>query len=436
MLSIMAFACNQSFGQSFLDRLKKKAKETVEEKIINKTGNGIDNGIDKGIEKAGGAIKGSKSSKDESNNESSGNSTANMPKGNEKMQMNSSYAKYDFVPGEQVIYAADFKEERSGELPQDWNSNGNAIVSTLSGSEVNWLRIMQRTLVLSSNTKTFGTDFTMEFDLLMQYKRNGWVVPNLNFGFLATGKYATTDNNLLKTLSAGTHLFQVILHPADEGRSNVKLESFVGLSTYFESGQKKFPDIENMYGKKVHVAVQIQKERFRLWMDGIKVYDVPKALPVDAKLNQVFFQMEDSSYDNEDIGVYVSELKIAKGIPNLRHKLIDEGKFSTTGILFDVNKASIKPESAGVINEIAEVLKQNPNVKIMITGHTDSDGDEKANQSLSEKRAERVKAALITVHGIPSDRLQSSGKGESVPVGSNSTKDGKAQNRRVEFTKL
>ena len=75
-------------------------------------------------------------------------------------------------------------------------------------------------------------------------------------------------------------------------------------------------------------------------------------------------------------------------------------------------------------------------VKIKIIGHTDSDGTDAANLELSKKRSDAVKAALVKDYSIEESRLQTDGKGESVPVGDNKTKEGKAQNRRVEFIKI
>ena len=88
------------------------------------------------------------------------------------------------------------------------------------------------------------------------------------------------------------------------------------------------------------------------------------------------------------------------------------------------------------MKQVEDVLKANPGVKIKITGHTDSDGADAANLELSRKRAEAVKTALETDHGIDGASLQTDGKGESKPVADNKTKEGKAQNRRVEFIKL
>src|SRR5690606_4633953 len=117
-------------------------------------------------------------------------------------------------------------------------------------------------------------------------------------------------------------------------------------------------------------------------------------------------------------------------------KLLNEGKFTTTGINFNTGSAEIKPESHGVIKEIATVLQENPEVKIRITGHTDNTGDIDKNQVLSEKRAASVKEYLTAVFNIQASRIETSGKGQSEPVGNNNTSEGKAQNRRVEFIKL
>jgi outer membrane protein OmpA-like peptidoglycan-associated protein len=82
------------------------------------------------------------------------------------------------------------------------------------------------------------------------------------------------------------------------------------------------------------------------------------------------------------------------------------------------------------------VLKENEAVKIKIIGHTDSDGDDSKNMELSKKRAESVKNALMSEFQISSARMETDGRGESMPVGKNDTPVGKAQNRRVEFIKM
>ena len=173
-----------------------------------------------------------------------------------------------------------------------------------------------------------------------------------------------------------------------------------------------------------------------MWMDARKIFDIPRAMNTSDTMNQLYFFLEGSNYQENEIGLFISNIKIATGLPDTRHKLIDEGKFSTTGILFDVNAATIKPESSGVLKEIGSLLNEHKDVKIKIIGHTDSDGTDAANLELSKKRAEAVKAALAKDYSIEESRVQTDGKGESAPVGDNKTKEGKAQNRRVEFIKL
>ena len=93
-------------------------------------------------------------------------------------------------------------------------------------------------------------------------------------------------------------------------------------------------------------------------------------------------------------------------------------------------------KEAVTLKEISEVLKDNATVKVKIIGHTDSDGDDKSNLDLSKRRAASVKNALSTEFGIDASRMETDGKGESEPASANTTSEGKANNRRVEFIKL
>jgi outer membrane protein OmpA-like peptidoglycan-associated protein len=120
----------------------------------------------------------------------------------------------------------------------------------------------------------------------------------------------------------------------------------------------------------------------------------------------------------------------------MRSKLITEGKLVSYGIYFDVNKDVVKSESYGTLKEIAKVLTDNPDVKIKIVGHTDSDGDDKSNLDLSKRRGASVKNVLVKDFGIDASRIETDGKGESEPVAKNDSAVNKALNRRVEFLKL
>jgi len=102
------------------------------------------------------------------------------------------------------------------------------------------------------------------------------------------------------------------------------------------------------------------------------------------------------------------------------------------GINFDFDKAVIKPEFEGVLDAGVEVLKENPGVHVTVAGYTDSVGTDQYNQGLSERRAKAVLDYFVA-HGVEASRLTAVGYGETNPVASNDTADGRAQNRRVEL---
>jgi outer membrane protein OmpA-like peptidoglycan-associated protein len=121
-----------------------------------------------------------------------------------------------------------------------------------------------------------------------------------------------------------------------------------------------------------------------------------------------------------------------KGCPEISKETYDLFDRALRGVQFDFNKASLKPASNEILDEIAILLLQNQYLKLSINGHTDNVGTDKYNENLSKARAETVKMYLIE-KGIHSDRLSTNGFGESVPVSSNFTEEGRALNRRVVF---
>jgi len=107
-------------------------------------------------------------------------------------------------------------------------------------------------------------------------------------------------------------------------------------------------------------------------------------------------------------------------------------KIVLRGVHFDFDKATIRSDSVATLREAANTLKENPAVRVVVEGHTDSMGTEAYNQRLSRRRAEAVKDYLIKL-GVAADRLTVRGMGESQPVASNDTEEGRAENRRVEL---
>jgi outer membrane protein OmpA-like peptidoglycan-associated protein len=103
-----------------------------------------------------------------------------------------------------------------------------------------------------------------------------------------------------------------------------------------------------------------------------------------------------------------------------------------TGVTFQTNKATLTGDSEPILSRAYNALVANPDAQIEISGHTDNVGDDAYNQSLSLERAQTVKNWLVR-KGIASQRMKTVGKGENEPVGSNTTTEGRASNRRIEF---
>jgi len=415
------------YAQGILKKVKSKAENTAVNKILNETDKAVSKGIDKAIESV--SSNGQETTATQQQNKSMDNVTE--PQNINTLQY---FSKYDFVPGDSIIYATNFSEEPIGELPLGWNSNGSSVIVNLNNIEGKWLRMAQRSVVLTSNEHSFSQDFSVEFDMVLDIDFQGWVVPEFQFGLLASGEQLPTANKLLNDQNGDKSFYMAISPQSNSG--TYSLDSYEKYTRYFNSAAKTDNKVKEWYGRIAHVAMQVQKERLRIWIDGEKLYDVPKGIAKNGVFNQLFFKLASSPYKDEQIGIYINNIKIAKGLVPPSQRLLQNGSFTTTGILFDTGASRIKPESFGVIKSVADLLLQDQTLRLQIVGHTDNVGDDKKNLTLSEQRAAAVKEILVTLYGISADQLETLGKGESAPVSANVSEVGRAQNRRVEFVKL
>jgi len=122
------------------------------------------------------------------------------------------------------------------------------------------------------------------------------------------------------------------------------------------------------------------------------------------------------------------------GPAEMKAALDVDGRVQLHGILFDLDKASLKEESTKQLQHVVALLKQNPELVLEVQGHTDDQGSDEYNMTLSQKRAESV-VTYLGLFGIDRSRLTPKGYGETAPVAPNTTEEGRAKNRRVELVK-
>jgi len=171
-----------------------------------------------------------------------------------------------------------------------------------------------------------------------------------------------------------------------------------------------------------------------------KVLDKKKTV-FSASINgkEVYIQLH-TAENSTDAGSYNIEVVEVESmqqdiVVNMEEAIDKDGKIALYGILFDVGKSNIKPESAEALTQITDYLNANPAVKIIVVGHTDNTGTYAGNIALSKARAESVKTYLNTKGNVAASRLMSEGAGQFCPITTNATEEGRKMNRRVEIVK-
>jgi outer membrane protein OmpA-like peptidoglycan-associated protein len=335
------------------------------------------------------------------------------------------YSKYDFVPGDKLIFYDDFSADFIGDFPSKWNTNGSGEVVKTNNAEGNWFEIKPGYRIFYiPDIKGLTEDYTIEFDLLTS---------GLSRKTSSTARLYIILSDTDKFLNGKDHHTQVSLPFGQYSNFDIRC------SNYFNRGAGDInsnirTDVRDEMKNQPHISISVTKKRFRLWVNAKKYVDIPRFIQELNVLNYLKFNINQLKDGEERI--FIKNLKVAEGGEDLRRKLIREGKVSTNGILFDSGSANIQPKSLGIVRQISQVLMQDASIKLNIIGHTDADGTNEGNLKLSKSRADAVKEVLTSIYKISADRLKTDGKGESQPIGDNKTVEGKAQNRRVEFVKL
>ncbi|NNC70934.1 MAG: OmpA family protein [Flavobacteriaceae bacterium] len=393
----------------------KTAKKLLTERPKQKDDTSSDDSSD--TSSAGGDNQGSRSTSNTGSSDQGAETPSNV---SDNLEV---YSKFDFVPGDKLLFFDDFSNDFIGDFPSKWNTNGGGELVTLGDSQEKWLELISGYGVyFIPDTPTLPEEYTIEFDLMtVGLDRRTSSTAKLRIDLSDDDKFKEGDN-----------FVQAHLPFCQYSAIGITMENRINRKREIYSTVKA--DLREEVLNRPHISIAVNKQRFRLWVNQEKHIDIPRIAPQGALLNTLKFNLNGFADGKERI--FITNLKVAEGGVDLRRQLINNGKFSTNGILFDSGSANIQPQSYGIIRQISQALQQVPDMKLNIIGHTDSDGSDEANMTLSKKRADAVRNALVTVYNISGDRLQTEGKGESDPVGDNTTADGKAQNRRVVFIKI
>jgi OmpA-OmpF porin, OOP family len=430
--ALIMFPIN-SFGQIKVDFKKKVINQTNSH--VNRA---VDRGIDKSLDAAEQGVKDAVTGDDSAEtSESKDQPESFSSKANEKDQPESktesksaaqeqpelqAYSKYDFIPGEKIIFYEDFSQDAVGDFPALWNTNGSAEVVTTNLFPGNWLKFDCREAIWTDALINLPENYTIEFDIV-PVKNSEGNMAGYHFLLFQCKNAKAFDYGSIPG-NAGFY-FKMEYYGTPRYTTYINLDEADGLGL---NGSKDDEGLKQKVNQKYHMALWFQKGRVRLYQNQNKLFDLPKAFTFQGvKMDRIRF---------EDGAAMISNIRIAVGAPDMRNKLLTEGKLVTYGIYFDVNKDVVKPESYSTLKSIAAILTENPGVRVKIVGHTDSDGADAANLDLSKRRGASVKDELVKTFGIDASRLESDGLGETLPVAPNDSPANKALNRRVELLKL
>ena len=421
-------------AQSWLKKLGKKvenaAKNAVERNAERKT----EEVVDKVFE--GDFVKGTKNNN--SGNQQGGNQQGGSQPvqqgdvyqnpevdGGEALQpeqqsrsLEMTYAKSDFVPGDEIIFEDNLYGEQLGEFPSRWDlERGVAEIAKVNGETViamagndSWIK----PLMADYSTDYLGDVFTVEYDMLYDdSKKDG--APNIEIDFMPPNQRRDYEIYTF-TYYLGYDKQSVRMRYVKNGSTNLDGDASSGSQLVLNDGQWH------------HYAISFNKRAIKVYIDGIRVINIPNA---KAGAGWITFY---NGYNKAENVTYLKNVRIAKGAVPLYDRMMTDGKIITYGITFDVGKSTIKPESMGEINRIVQLMTENPDLKFSVEGHTDNTGNPNSNQTLSEQRSQAIVDKLVEM-GISADRLTAVGKGQNSPIADNTTEEGRAKNRRVEFVK-
>jgi outer membrane protein OmpA-like peptidoglycan-associated protein len=382
--------------------LKNKLKEKVEKKVDQKT----DQTIDKAIEGEGQAppaeaAEPAPTAEASAAADQADDAKADGAKASATVEDMTLYTKFDFVPGDKVLFYDDLSREEQGEFPSRWNLD-HGVFEIAKAEGRNWILCSDRGIIAPKIAPgPLPEKYTIEMEFYSATDQDGW------YTIRWLGADGSEAGHLSISYSSTTSL--VILGKELASKGIVALPR----------------------GRHV-MRIMATKSTIKCYIDQERVANVPKV----EGFTPVGFQLDlDPFFQNTGVS-RLGTFRYAEGGKTLREQLEESGRIVTHGILFDSGSDRIKAESFKTLTDIGTMLTDDPSLRLSIEGHTDADGADDANLALSQSRAAAVRAYLRQKHGLAAERIETKGWGESAAVDSNETPEGKANNRRVELVKL
>ena len=373
-------------AQSFLKKLGKKIEETAKRKVENK--------VERTTEKAMDAVldgKGTSNNNNGNNNADevydNGDATAQtQPQKGQSLEM--TYAKSDFVPGDEIIFEDLLVGEKLGEFPSMWDlKEGNAEVANVGGE--NAIHMSKETLIMPymKEKDYLPEEFTIEFDLYVPCRKSTGGKDNCQIN----NRYNIDLVNTAGKVVFRMHWYNSSNSWGKNSRLNWDWQNGGSGSNGEAEYMFKLSDFN-------HIAISFNKRALKFYINGTRICNIPRC---DAPSRFQIFSYQGEAQDER----FIKNIRIAKGAVPLYDRMMSDGKFITYGITFDVGKATIKPESMGEINRIVTLMTENPDLKFSVEGHTDSTGNATSNQTLSEQRSQAIVAKLVELGIVQCHRV-------------------------------
>ena len=342
------------------------------------------------------------------------------------------YAKSDFVPGDEIIFDDNFEGEKLGEFPLRWDLlDGYAEMAQQQGCNVIAFTdngLGQVMPLMKKKWDWLPEVFTVEFDLYVAPMNTGDVEDSsldmsIYFGERGDDSYYNSSSyvKFWYREDGSCNLTWSLLKPDGDNQSSG--EKMLGLN----SGNSDYLEKDNpvVAGEWNHFAFSFNQRAFKGYVNGVRMINVPAM-----KAPGYLFFASGAFYRYTGL----SNVRIAQGALPLYDRLTNDGKIVSYAITFETGKADLKPESVIEINRVAKLMQEHPELEFEVQGHCDNTGTDAVNDPLSQQRAEAIVNALVK-QGIAQSRLTPVGKGSHSPIASNDTAEGRAKNRRVEFVK-